>query len=148
MKAFPRPIIGISKCLEFDNCRYDGKIIGNEFIRNMKDHVNFIPVCPEVGIGLGTPRKTVRLVKIDNKKVLYQPDTDTNLTEKMSEFSEEFLGSIKSIDGFVLKHSSPTCGIRNTRLYHKIGKEVGYDQTSGMFTDAIIKKFPNLIIED
>ena len=55
VKTFPRPIIGISKCLEFDNCRYDGKIIGNEFIRYMKKYVDFIPVCPEVGIGLGTP---------------------------------------------------------------------------------------------
>ena len=148
MKQFARPIVGISKCLEFDNCRYDGKIIGNEFIRSMKQYVDFLPVCPEVGIGLGTPRKTVRLVKIGGEKNLYQPSTGDNLTNQMREFSDKFLNNIKSIDGFILKHGSPTCGIRNTRLYHKIGKEVGYDQTSGLFTDFVVKKFPNLIIED
>ena len=148
VKQFVRPVVGISKCLEFDSCRYDGKILNNELIRKMKQYVDFLPVCPEVGIGLGTPRKAVRLVKIGDKKNLYQPSTDRNLTDQIKDFSEKFLNGITSIDGFILKHSSPTCGVRNTRLYHKIGKEVGYDQTTGIFTDFVIKKFPNLIIED
>ena len=143
-----RPILGISKCLEFDNCRYDGKIIGMEFIRNMKKYVDFLPVCPEVGIGLGTPRKPIRLVKINGKKNLYQPSSGQNLTEKMTQFSEKFLNPIKSIDGFILKNASPTCGIRNVKLYHKIGKEVSYDRTTGIFTESINKKFPHIVIED
>ena len=148
MSQFVRPLVGISKCLEFDSCRYDGKIISNGFIRMLKDFVDFLPVCPEVGIGLGTPRKTVRLVKIGGEKNLYQPATGHNLTEKLESFSEKFLNNIHSIDGFILKHESPTCGIRNTRLYHKIGKEVGYENSTGIFTDAVVKKFPHLIIED
>ena len=148
MEQFVKPIVGISKCLEFDSCRFDGSILSNELIRKMKQYVDFLPVCPEVGIGLGTPRKAVRLVKIGNKKSLYQPSTDKNLTNQMKEFSEGFLNSIPAIDGFILKHSSPTCGVRNTKLYHKIGKEVGYDQTTGIFTDFVTRRFPNLIIED
>ena len=38
--------------------------------------------------------------------------------------------------------------MENTRYYHKIGKEFGYDMSTGIFTDSIIKKFPNLILED
>ena len=64
-------------------CRYDGSRINNNFVRNMKKYVDFVPVCPEVGIGLGTPRKPVRLVKINGKKNLYQPSSEKNLTEEM-----------------------------------------------------------------
>ncbi len=148
MEKFVKPIVGISKCLEFDNCRFDGKILANHFIRTMKKYVEFLPVCPEVGIGLGTPRKPIRLVKIGGNKNLYQPSTGENLTEKMNDFSEKFLESIKAIDGFILKHSSPTCGVRNVKFFHKIGKEVAYDRTTGIFTEAVMKKFPQLIIED
>lgn len=143
-----KPILGVSKCLEFDNCRYDGKIIGNDFVRKLKNHVEFIPVCPEVGIGLGSPRQPIRLVRIKGKKNLYQPSTDENLTQKMEDFSNKFFGEIQEIDGFILKHSSPTCGVRNVRLYHKVGKQVGFDQTIGMFTELLSKRFPNLVIED
>ncbi|MFB5618522.1 MAG: DUF523 and DUF1722 domain-containing protein [Candidatus Nitrosomaritimum aestuariumsis] len=143
-----KPILGVSKCLEFDNCRYDGKLIGNDFVRRLKDHVDFVPVCPEVGIGLGSPRQPIRLVKINKEKNLYQPSTDENLTQKMKDFSKKFLEEHGVLDGFILKHSSPTCGVRNVKLYHKIGKAVGYDQTMGIFTELVIKKFPTIVVED
>ncbi len=68
MTKFSRPILGISKCLEFEMCRYDGSRINNNFVRNLKKFVDFVPVCPEESIGLGTPRKPIRLVKINGKK--------------------------------------------------------------------------------
>lgn len=142
------PIVGISKCLEFENCRYDGKMIGNDFVRKLKDHVDFVPVCPEMGIGLGSPRPTIRLVQIGGEKNLYQPSTGENLTHRMNDFSIDFLDSLDALDGFILKHSSPTCGVRNVKLYHKIGQAVGYDQTTGIFTDMVFKKFPYVIAED
>lgn len=69
MNTMTKPILGVSKCLEFDNCRYDGKMIGNDFVRKLKDHVDFVPVCPEMGIGLGNPRPPIRLVKIGGEKI-------------------------------------------------------------------------------
>ena len=69
MLNFSRPKIGISKCLEFEMCRYDGSRINNNFVRNMKKFVDFIPVYPEVGIGLGISRKPIRLVKINGKNL-------------------------------------------------------------------------------
>ena len=143
-----KPILGVSKCLEFENCRYDGKMVGNDFVRKLKGHADFVPVCPEMGIGLGSPRPPIRLVKIGGEKNLYQPSNGENLTQKMNDFSKEFLDNLKVLDGFILKHSSPTCGVRNVKLYHKIGKEVGYDQTNGIFTEMVLKKFPYIIVED
>jgi len=147
MVNYSRPIIGISKCLEFDMCRYDGGRINNNFVRNMKNYVDFVPVCPEVGIGLGTPRKPVRLVNIGGKKNLYQPSTEKNLTEEMHNFTQKFVTSVDVLDGFIFKRDSPTCGIDNVRLYHKLGNS-GYQKTSGMFSEAVAAEFPNMVKED
>ena len=87
MPDYSRPIIGISKCLEFEMCRYDGSRINNNFVRIMKKYVDFVPTCPEVGIGLGSPIKPIRLVKIKGQKNLYQPSTKKNLTQDMHNFT-------------------------------------------------------------
>lgn len=63
MEAFARPRVVVSKCLEFDACRYNGDVIYNDVIKKLMDYVDFVPVCPEVEIGLGTPRETIRIVK-------------------------------------------------------------------------------------
>ena len=148
MVDYSRPIIGISKCLEFDMCRYDGSRINNNFVRNMKKYVDFVPICPEVGIGLGTPRKPIRLVKIDGKKNLYQPSSEKNLTQEMHNFTQKFVASTEVLDGFIFKRDSPTCGISDVRLYHKLGTDSGYQKTSGMFSEGISVEFPNMVKED
>ncbi|MDC0605247.1 DUF523 and DUF1722 domain-containing protein [Nitrosopumilus sp.] len=148
MSNFSRPLIGISKCLEFDMCRYDGSRINNNFVRNMKEYVDFVPVCPEVGIGLGSPRKPIRLVTIDGKKNLYQPSSKKNLTQDMHDFGKNFAESNSNLDGFIFKRDSPTCGITDVRLYHKLGDHVGYSKTSGMFSEDVLKNFPNIVKED
>jgi uncharacterized protein YbbK (DUF523 family)/uncharacterized protein YbgA (DUF1722 family) len=148
MIDYARPIIGISKCLEFDMCRYDGSRINNNFVRNMKKYVDFVPICPEVGIGLGTPRKPIRLVKIDGKKNLYQPSSEKNLTQEMHNFTQKFVASTEVLDGFIFKRDSPTCGISDVRLYHKLGTDSGYQKTSGMFSEGISVEFPNMVKED
>jgi len=148
MTDFSRPIIGISKCLEFEMCRYDGSRINNNFVRNMKKYVDFVQVCPEVGIGLGTPRKPIRLVKIDGIKNLYQPSSEKNLTEDMHNFTKKFVSSVDILDGFIFKRDSPTCGISNVRLYHKLGTDSGYQKTSGMFSEGVSAEFPNMVKED
>ena len=148
MIDYARPIIGISKCLEFDMCRYDGSRINNNFVRNMKKYVDFVQVCPEVGIGLGTPRKPIRLVKIDGVKNLYQPSSEKNLTEEMHNFTKKFVSSVDNLDGFIFKRDSPTCGISNVRLYHKLGTDSGYQKTTGMFSEGVSSEFPNMVKED
>ena len=114
----------------------------------MKEYVDFITVCPEVGIGLGSPRKPIRLVNIDGQKNLYQPSTEKNLTDDMHNFTKKFIASNTKLDGFIFKRDSPTCGISDVRLYHKLGDHVGYDKTSGMFSEGVLREFPNIVKED
>ena len=100
---FRRPRILISKCLEFDACRYDGKMISNVYINTLKNYVDFITVCPEVEIGLGVPRDPIHLIKTKNKLTLFQPSTKSDLGAKMKSFSKEFMGSINYLDGIIFK---------------------------------------------
>lgn len=148
MTKFSRPILGISKCLEFDMCRYDGSRINNNFVRNLKKFVDFVPVCPEESIGLGTPRQPIRLVQINGKKSLYQPSSEKDLTKQMTNFIQKFVTSADNLDGFIFKRDSPSCGISDVRLYHKLGKDSGYQKTSGIFSEGVSAKFPNLVKED
>ena len=59
---FPKPVLVLSQCLELEPCRYNGERIPFDFVRHLEPWVEFRPVCPEVAVGLGVPRDTIRLV--------------------------------------------------------------------------------------
>ncbi|MBU8905818.1 YbgA family protein [Desertibacillus haloalkaliphilus] len=148
MRRFAKPTVVVSKCLEFEACRYNGDKITNATICDLKPYVEFIPVCPEVEIGLSIPRETIRLVDKEGKNHLLQPSTGEDLTESMSEFSEEFLNNVGSVDGFILKSRSPTCGIKDARVYKGIEKGPTIGKANGIFADHVMQQFGGVAIED
>ena len=103
MRSFPRPKVVVSKCLEFEACRWNGAMIPSDVVRLLKPHVDFIPVCPEMEVGLGVPRKPIRILSKDGELSLMQHETEKDLTRDMVNFSNRFLGSLDVIDGFILK---------------------------------------------
>jgi uncharacterized protein YbbK (DUF523 family) len=145
---FVKPQVFISKCLGFAKCRYNGLTIPDEFVTNLKPHVDFHPVCPEVEIGLGIPRDPIRIVSIKKKLHLVQPATGKDLTEEMTDFSTSFLNSLKTVDGFLLKNRSPSCGIKDVKVYPGTGKVASIARDSGFFGAAVLEKFPFSAIED
>ncbi len=115
MSGFPKPRIVISKCLGFEPCRFNGEILQDRFVSELAGHVDFVPVCPEVEMGLGTPRPAVRLVSSSQGLRLIQPSTGADLSDSMRRFSSDFLVSLADVDGFVLTHRSPSCGIGDAK---------------------------------
>jgi len=113
---FLKPKIIISKCLEFDACRYDGQLINNKYVEKLKKFIDFKPVCPEVQIGMGTPRKPIRIVRGEKKDSLFQSDTGLDFGEKMNKFSDKYISTIEGVDGFILKSASPSCGIKTAKV--------------------------------
>lgn len=148
MKKYQTPNLVVSKCIEFESCRYNGLKIASPFIKKLKNYVNFIPVCPEVEIGLGIPRDPIRLVEIDGEINLIQPSTDINLTQDMEEFSKSFLSSLKDIDGFILKNKSPSCGVKAVRVYSHPGNSRPRTDGIGLFANSVFKEFPYTPLED
>ncbi len=142
-----RPNVVVSKCLGFERCRYNGDTIPNDHVDALKKHVNFITVCPEVEIGLGVPRKPIRIVHDEGSR-LWQPATRMDHTDKMVEFSRKFLGSLQDIDGFILKYGSPSCGMKNVRIYNEYEPKSSPRKGPGFFGGAVVERFRGLAIED
>lgn len=141
-----RPKVVISKCIEFEACRWNGLMVKSDFVEKLKDYIDFIPVCPEVEIGLGIPRDPIRVIQIDDELRLYQPSTGKDLTGGMKDFTTQFL-DLADTDGFLLKNKSPSCGIKAVRVYNKYGQD-RLKNKYGFFGGAVTKKFPHLAVED
>lgn len=146
--AFLRPRLGISRCIEIDHCRYNGDIIGSEFVRRLMEHTDLVPVCPEVEIGLGVPRDPIRIVLRGGERRLVQPSTGRDLTVPMTSFAVEFLDRLGAVDGFILKSRSPSCGAWDVRVYPERQGAAPLDRGSGMFGREVRQRLAGLPIED
>ena len=148
MRKFPKPTVVVSKCITFEPVRWNAQMIASEFVEKLKPYVDFIPVCPEVEIGLGVPRDPVRIVLVNGENRLLQPSTGLDFTEKMKNFAGTFLKSLTEVDGFILKSGSPSSGFKNVKVYPSIEKVASIGKSPGFFGEAVLQKFPNLAIED
>lgn len=130
MRSFAKPKVVLSKCIEFANCRYDGSMIASDFVTALEPHVDFIPVCAEMEIGLGVPRDSIRIVSIKGEQRLIQPTTGQDVSEKMRDFSTHFLSSLPEVDGFILKYRSPSCGMKDIKVYSGSAKATAVSKTA------------------
>lgn len=148
MQKFPKPIVVLSKCLEFDACRYNGQVIPDTFVKQIEPHVNFKLVCPEVEIGLGVPRDPIRVISDGDRMLLFQPATGREISSKMLGFADKYLTSLNDVDGFILKSRSPSCGIKDVRLFANSEDGAAIGKTKGFFARKVLEHFPGLAIED
>lgn len=147
LKRKMRPKVFVSRCLGFAACRWNGAIIQDRFIEGLKNYVDFVHACPEVGVGLGVPRSPVRIVLKGDAEHLIQLDTQRDITQDMYLFSERLLDSLEGVNGFILKDRSPSCGIKDIKVYSGIDKNNSISLTSGLFAQAVLNRFPGLPIE-
>ena len=143
-----RPNVVLSRCLELEPVRYDGQVIPYELVRELEPFVSFVPVCPELEIGLGVPRDPVRIVAVDGVAKLLQPDTGRDVTAEMREFSCDFLSDLGSVDGFILKNRSPSCGISDVKIYQGLDPSASSTRGSGLFAERVLEFCAGLAIED
>lgn len=139
MSYFPKPVLLVSKCLGHQNCRWNGTIVECPTLHRLEPFVELMTVCPEVEIGLGTPRDPINVHKMNGELKLLQPSTGCDLTEEMETFSNSFLSNLPFIDGFILKSRSPSCGYKNTKIYY----DDDFYRGSGFFAIAAEEFFPN-----
>lgn len=148
MRKFSRPKVVVSRCLEFDHCRYNGDMIRSHVVAKLKEYVDFQPVCPEVEIGLGVPRTPVRIVLERGENRLIQLSSGKDVTEDMKTFCARFLDSIEDVDGFILKFRSPSCGFKDVKVYPSVDGKGAVGKTSGYFGGAVLERYPFLPVED
>ena len=145
-------LIGVSACLLGQKVRYDGGHKINRFCTNiLDDYVQWLPVCPEVEIGLGTPRNTIRLENDLNQiPRLVMPKTGEDLTEKMTNFSLQKTRMLQraGICGYILKKDSPSCGMARVKLHHGPNNLASNRDGVGAFAKILLREMPHLPVEE
>lgn len=141
--------LGVSACLLGDTVRYDGGHKRDSFLTDvLGTYVEWVPVCPEVEIGLGVPRPTLRLVGRPAVPRLVQEASGADLTERMRAYAEGRVRELErlELDGYILKRASPSCGLFRVRVYRADG--VPSADGRGLFAAALVERLPMLPVEE
>jgi uncharacterized protein YbgA (DUF1722 family)/uncharacterized protein YbbK (DUF523 family) len=145
-----RPIrIGVSSCLLGEPVRFDGGHKRDNFLVNVFGPcIEWVPVCPEVEIGLGVPRETIRLERKAGLVHLVAPKSNTDHTQTMRTFARRRLKELarEDLSGYVLKSKSPSCGMERVPVYDENG--VPAKKGRGLFAAALLEQFGNLPVEE
>jgi uncharacterized protein YbgA (DUF1722 family)/uncharacterized protein YbbK (DUF523 family) len=145
-----RPIrIGISACLLGEQVRFDGSHKRDAFLTGTFGRfVEWVPVCPEVECGLGTPREAMRLVRVEPRVRLVTVKSGTDLTGVMERFSRSRVSALgaENLSGYVLKKDSPSCGLERVKVYDRHGSPVRSGR--GLFAAALVEAHPHLPVEE
>ena len=145
-----RPRIGISACLLGDEVRFDGGHKRDPFLTDvLGGHVEWVRVCPEVEVGMGTPRETLRLVRGDDGRVRMQTTrAGVDHTDSMTAWAARRLKQLaqEDLSGYVLKKDSPSCGMERVKVFS--GSGMPERNGRGIYAEALLAHFPNLPIEE
>jgi uncharacterized protein YbbK (DUF523 family)/uncharacterized protein YbgA (DUF1722 family) len=149
--CLPRVRIGVSSCLLGEEVRFDG---GHKRDRLLLEAlgplVEWVPVCPEVELGLGVPRPSLRLERASPaaglRLVVSRDHSDR--TAAMERFARRRARSLapEGLSGYVFKRDSPSCGVRSVRVYGPNGAPAR--SGTGLWARAVVERFPHLPVED
>ena len=144
----PRIRIGISSCLLGERVRFDGNHKQDHYVSDTLGEVfEFVPVCPEIGIGLGVPRPTIRLVgdaAAPRAVGVKMPDLD--VTDRLVHYGKQAAAKLNDLGGYIFKSKSPSCGMERVRLYD--GNGGGTKQGVGLYAREIMRALPLLPVEE
>ena len=131
-----RPRVGISRCLLGDAVRYDG---GHKrqatLLEVLGPHVEWVPVCPEVELGMGTPREPIELVAQDGDVRMIGVISQRDWTTDMRAFAAPRVASLAALGlaAYIFKSRSPSCNVHGRR---------------GLFAEAVVAALPDLPVAD
>lgn len=149
MSDSPSIRIGISACLLGESVRFNG---GHKHSRLCSDllgrHLEFVPVCPEVAIGLGTPREAIRLVGDPAApRARGSRNAALDVTEALDAYGVEVAERLKGISGYLFMQKSPSCGMQRVKVYQDNGHPAA-DGAPGIFAAALMRALPDLPMEE
>ena len=143
-----RIILGVSSCLIGEKVRFNGGHKRDNYLCDfLANYVDFLPICPEVAIGLGVPRPAIRLVgDPKNPHLVNSNNSQADYTLKMLDFAQSAMKQLKGISGYILKSQSPTCGLKRVKIYQSKGQAPKLGQ--GLYARLLVEQFPYLPIEE
>jgi len=141
-------MIALSSCLHGDPVRYDGADKRDAWLLDaLGRFVEYRPICPEVGIGLGVPRAPIRLVRENGEtRVRGVADPSLDVTDRLQRYAREIVPELADACGYVFKSRSPSCGLLAVDRYDRDGQLL--DLASGAFAAVIASQLPALPLEE
>ncbi len=145
-----RPKIAVSSCLLGHEVRFDGGHKNSRYVSDtLSQYFEFVPLCPEVAIGLGIPRPTIRLVETfpDVVDAVSNADNSLKYTEELRGYGRKMAPQLQEVCGYIFKKDSPSCGMTRVKVYRgeqKMPEKIGV----GMYADEIMKALPDLPVEE
>lgn len=146
-----KPLIGISSCLLGNAVRYNGAHKKEQWLcEELGKFVNWHSLCPEVSMGLGVPRESMRLQRLKKGGTvrLLGNQSQDDLTALAKNTTKTLVEQLpKNLNGFILKNRSPSCGLEKVKVYSE--KNIPFSDGVGFFAKSLIKRNPDLpIIEE
>ncbi len=141
--------VGISSCLLGQNVRFDGgHKLDTLITETLGQYFEWVPVCPEMEIGLGAPRESLRLVQDAESARLIATKSGTDHTHAMTDWAGKRLEELAQLNlhGYILKKDSPSCGMERVRVYDRKG--MARRTGSGIFAGLLRQRFAMLPVEE
>jgi uncharacterized protein YbgA (DUF1722 family)/uncharacterized protein YbbK (DUF523 family) len=145
----PKLRVGISACLLGQEVRYNGGHKRDAFLTDtFGRYVEWVAVCPEVEVGMGTPRPPIRLERRGEEVRLVMPSTGEDHTDAMRGWAERRVAALSGmdLDGYVLKKDSPSCGMERVKVY--AGEGAPSKDGRGLFAETLMARLPDLPVEE
>lgn len=148
----PLPV-AISQCLLGSEVRYDGSGARSSYPHAVLSQLfDYRGICPEVAIGLGTPRDPIRLVgDEDAPRVVGVKDPSVDVTEALRDYGREQARALDDVAGYVFMKNSPSCGLFRVKVYPVDGDRVtGAPARNGRgaYAAAVVEGRPELPVEE
>lgn len=141
-----KPVIAVSACLTGQKVRHNGDAAELHLLsKEWSNHLDLLPICPEIDIGMEVPRPATKLVKDNDKLNLVSQGKSMNYTDRMLEYSQiqsDYLASV-GICGFIFKNDSPSCGLEKVRVYNADFSKVMYNGR-GLFATVFTAFNPHI----
>lgn len=146
----PRVRIAVSACLVGHEVRYDGRHKRDPYLAGeLGTRMAWVPVCPELDIGLGVPREPIHLVAGEGDVRLVGIHSGDEHTDAMRSYAErraeQLVGA--GIDGYVLKARSPSCGLGDIPVHDPVSGDV-IDHERGRFAAVLTRQDPLLPVAE
>ena len=140
--------VGISSCLVGEKVRYDGGHKRSAFCdEELRRHMQLVPYCPEMGIGLPAPRPSIRLEgEVGNPQAVI-PKTGVHVTQGLADFATQRRNQFTQLSGYVLCAKSPSCGMQRVRV-NTPGSNINDKAGMGIFAKRLQEMFPALPMEE
>lgn len=140
--------IGISSCLLGERVRYDGNHKRQDYlIETWGRYVEFVPVCPEVGIGLGVPRPPIRLVGDRARpRAVGVRDATLDVTAPLEAYARARARQFDDLSGHIFKSKSPSCGLARVPVY--AGDKAARRAGRGVYARVVTDAHPLLPVEE